>query len=174
LRYTKPRGTESHWTSFKRTRRPQFRAARERTCIRTNRVEPERLGGRRLTDKDVEIAVEPYQKIVIHEVVEHRLNDFLDLILIHAQAAGGTTVPLVQWAGGVLFQIQPFNPDSEVVIEEQLKGILHYASVAYAVKDRFEPELRTSRGTIRLVDSSSSSILSTFAKFLRGSSKLQS
>jgi hypothetical protein len=121
--------------------------------------------------KDVEIEVEPYSKIVIHEVVEYRLNDFLDLILIGAQAAGGTTIPLVQWAAGVVFQAQPFNPDSEVVIEEQLKGIIHYLHVAFAVKEKFEPEVRTSKGTIRLVDGSANANLSNLAQFLKARSK---
>ena len=127
-----------------------------------------------MADKGVEVTIEPYQRIVVHEVVEYRLNDFLDLILLHTQAAGGTTIPLVQWAESVLFQIQPFNPDSEVVIEEQLKGGVHYAAVAFAVKDRFESEVRTSRGTVRLVDASSNSNLCSIARFLKARSKFSS
>lgn len=124
-----------------------------------------------MAEKHVEIVVEPYQKIVIHEIVEYHLNDLLDLILIGAQAAGGTTIPLVQWAGGVIFQVQPFNQDSEAVIEEQLRGTVHYASVHFAAKDRFEPEVRTARGTIRLVDASAAATVVNLAKFLKARSE---
>ena len=121
--------------------------------------------------KDVKIEVEPYSRIVIHEVVEYPLENFLDLILMGAHAAGGTTIPLLQWAEGVVLQIQPFNPDSEAVIEEQLKGTVHYAGVAFSLKERFEPEIRTPKGTIRLIDGGANANLSKVAIFLKSRSK---
>ena len=127
-----------------------------------------------MEENHVEIVIEPYQKMVIHEIVEYRLNDFLDLILIGGQAAGGTTIPLLQWAEGIVFQIQPFNPDSEAVIEEQLKGVIHYAAAHFAIKDRFEPEVRTGRGTIRLVDTSASANIRNIAQFLKDGSQFRS
>lgn len=125
-----------------------------------------------MEDKKIEIAVERYQKIVIHEIIEYKLGDLIDLTLLGQQTAGGTTIPLLQWAGGVVFQITPFNPDSEAVIEEQLNGVIHYASVMFAVKEKFENELRTPGGTVRLLDASAAETLRELGKYLRAHSKL--
>jgi len=115
----------------------------------------------------VEIIIEPYKKIVIHEVVEFKLPDLVSQIVAGASAAGGTTIPAIQWCGGVVFTVVPFNPNSEEVISEQLKGIVHYASVVFAVKQKFENEVRTKEGTIRLLDASAASNFVKLAAELR-------
>lgn len=119
----------------------------------------------------MEIKVEPYEKVVIHELVEYNLNDLIDLILIGTQAAGGTTIPLVQWADGVVIQIQLFNPNSDAVIGEQMRGTIHYAVVRFARKDKFEKEVHGQKGTVRLVDASASPTVRGIAAFLKNQSK---
>lgn len=104
--------------------------------------------------KELEIVIEPYKRIVIHEVIEYRLTDLVSLIISQASAAGGTTIPMINWCNGVVFQIGPFNPNSEKVISEQLKGIIHYSAVTFATKEYFEREVRTADGIVRLVDQS--------------------
>jgi len=124
-----------------------------------------------MSSEPVEIAYEPYRKIVIHEVVEFKLADLVTQLVAGASAAGGTTIPSIQWCGGVVFTIVPFNPNSEEVISEQLKGIVHYASVVFAVKERFESEVRTRAGTIRLLDASAASNFVRLAAELRKMAK---
>ncbi len=98
------------------------------------------------------IEIEPYRKLVIHEVVESSFQDLIDQILMTTRAAGGTTIPQVQWCNGVVFIVQQFNPNSEIVIREQLNGVVHFGAVSFALKEKFESEVRTPQGTIRLVD----------------------
>jgi hypothetical protein len=119
-----------------------------------------------------EISIEPYKRIVIHELIEYRFPDLVDMILVGARAAGGTTVPLIQWCNGVVFQIQPFNPNSEKVIEEQLKGVIHYNAVTFAFKEKFEPEVRAVLGTVRLIDSSVNPNFVTLTEALKKRSKI--
>ena len=104
--------------------------------------------------EEMEIVIEPYRKVVIHEVVEQRLSDMIEAVASQTRAAGGTTIPMMNWCNGVIFQIVPFSPESEVVIEEQMKGVIHYSSVIFATKERFEREVRVSNETVRLVDQS--------------------
>jgi len=118
-----------------------------------------------------EIVLEPYSKIVVHEIVELRLNDWVEMIITGTRAAGGTTIPMVNWCDGIAFQIEPFNPMSEEVISEQLKGIVHYAAVTFARKERFERELRISEGTIRLVDQSANPNFVKLASVLKSKAK---
>jgi hypothetical protein len=124
--------------------------------------------------EEAEIVMEPYKKIVVHEIVELRLNDWVEMIISGTRAAGGTTIPMVNWCNGVAFQVQPFNPNSEEVISEQLKGIIHYAAVTFATKERFEREIRISEGTIRLVDQSANPNFVKLAGVLKARAKYRS
>jgi hypothetical protein len=54
----------------------------------------------------------------------------------------------------VVFQIYPFSADSEAVIKAQLEGIIHYSNVTFAVKEKYEKEVRIPEGTVFLVDES--------------------
>jgi hypothetical protein len=123
--------------------------------------------------EEAEIVIEPYKKIVVHEIVEFPLNEWVEMILSGTRAAGGTTIPMVNWCNGVAFQISPFNPNSDEVISEQLKGTIHYAAVTFATKERFEREIRISEGTIRLVDRSANPNLLKLAKVLKTRAQYQ-
>lgn len=119
------------------------------------------------------IVIEPYKKIVIHEIIENRFNDLVATILSGTRAAGGTTIPMMFWCNGVVFQIQPFNPNSDQVIGEQLKGTIHWAAVTFATKEKFEAEVRSSEGTVRLVDQSANRNFVELAALLKTRSKYQ-
>lgn len=118
-----------------------------------------------------EITIEPYRKIVIHEVIEYQFNEYVELVLTGTRAAGGTTIPLVQWCNGIVFQVVPFNPNSDAVIEQQLEGTVHYSSVSFALKEKFEPEVRSPLGTLRLINASANPNFVALADLLRQRSK---
>lgn len=121
--------------------------------------------------EEVQIVIEPYKRVVIHEVVEQRLNDMIEAIISQTRAAGGTTIPMMNWCNGVIFQILPFSPESEAVIEEQMKGIIHYSSVIFATKERFEREVRVSNETVRLIDQSANSTFVRLGEVLKTRAK---
>ena len=124
-------------------------------------------------DKPPEIIIEPYKKIVIHEAIEYRFDDYVDLVLTGARAAGGTTIPIIQWCNGIVFQVVPFNLNSEKVIEEQLEGVVHYSTVSFALKERYEPEVRLALGTLRMVNASANSNFIAIADMLKQRSKFK-
>jgi hypothetical protein len=123
-----------------------------------------------LSSDSVEIVFEPYKKVVVHEVVELKYDEFMDAVAQGGRAAGGQ-VPTAQWVNGVVFQIQPFNPSSDAVVREQLQGILHYALVSFTTKEKFEGEVHRGAGTVRLINTSSSSTLCKLAETLKAISK---
>ena len=99
-----------------------------------------------------EIVIEPYRKIVIHEVIELDFNDLIDHMIHQTNSVGGATIPMLPWCNGVAFQIQPFNPNSEEITKESLKGTIHYASVMFAIKEVFEREMIRPSGTVLLLN----------------------
>lgn len=121
--------------------------------------------------ESLEIVIEPYRKVVVHEVIEYRFTDIVGTMISQAAAAGGTTIPMINWCNGVVFQIAPFNPNSEEVISEQLKGTIHYAAVTFAMKERFEREARTSDGTIKLIDQSANANFAKLGEVLKARAK---
>lgn len=120
----------------------------------------------------MEVVIKPYRKIVVHELIEYELKDWMDIILAGIRSVGGT-MPTLFWCDGVVFQTSPFNPNSESIIREQLKGIVHYSAVTFALKERFENEIRSDKGTILLIDVSANPNFAKLAKKLKENSKYQ-
>ncbi|MDA4122732.1 MAG: hypothetical protein OK456_06080 [Thaumarchaeota archaeon] len=121
----------------------------------------------------LQISIEPYRKIVVHEVLEIGFNDLIDQIVNQARSAGGTTIPLLAWCNGVAFQIAPFNPNSEEIIRESLRGTVHYAAVTFALKEKYEREIIRKNGTVILLNQSANANFVALAETMLGNSKLK-
>ncbi|MGQ9781057.1 MAG: hypothetical protein ACUVQ8_02215 [Nitrososphaeria archaeon] len=125
-----------------------------------------------MDSQSIDVVIEPYRKIVVHELIEYVLEDWIDMILAGIRSVGGT-MPTLFWCNGVVFQTSPFNPNSESIIKEQLKGIVHYSAVTFALKEKFESEIRSDKGTILLIDVSANPNFAKLAQKLKANSRLQ-
>jgi len=125
-------------------------------------------------DPGMEIIVEPWKKLVIHELLEYKFEDLAKLVATQSVQQGGTAIPTISWAGGVAFLISPFPDESEVIIEEKLKGIIHYNTVLFALKPGFEAEIfmRGSQVRINLIDVGTNEIFRLLAETLKKHAKL--
>lgn len=121
----------------------------------------------------LQISIEPYRKIVIHETLEIGFNDLIDQILNQTRAAGGTTIPTLSWCNGVAFQIVPFNPSSEEIIKESLRGTIHYAAVTFGLKEKFEREIIRKSGTVLLLNQSANGNFVALAENMKAIAKLK-
>ncbi|MDA4133957.1 MAG: hypothetical protein OK441_00085 [Thaumarchaeota archaeon] len=117
--------------------------------------------------RPLEITIEPYRKIVIHEVVEIAFTDLIDHMIHQTNSVGGSTIPMLPWCNGIAFQILPFNPNSEEIIKESLKGTIHYSSVTFAIKEVFEREIIRPSGTVTLLDQSANANFLALAETLK-------
>jgi hypothetical protein len=117
----------------------------------------------------LQISIEPYKKIVIHEVLEIAFNDLIDQMIHQTRSVGGATIPMLSWCNGIAFQISPFNPNSEEIIKESLKGTIHYSAVTFAVKEGFEREIIRPAGTVLLVNQSANTNFAALAETLKAS-----
>ena len=121
----------------------------------------------------LQISIEPYRKIVVHETLEIGFNDLIDQILNQTRAAGGTTIPMLSWCNGVAFQIVPFNSNSEEIIKESLRGTIHYAAVTFALKAKFEREIIRKGGTVLLLNQSANANFMALAEAMKTIAKLK-
>lgn len=122
----------------------------------------------------MDIIVEPWKKLVIHELLEYKFEDLAKLVATQSVQQGGTAIPTISWAEGVAFLISPFPDESEVIIEEKLKGVIHYNTVLFALKPGFEAEIfmRGSQIRINLIDVGTNEIFRLLAQTLKKHAKL--
>ncbi|MGI0083855.1 MAG: hypothetical protein ACREBQ_02120 [Nitrososphaerales archaeon] len=127
-----------------------------------------------LDDAGLEITVEPWKQLVIHELLEYKFEDLAKLVATQSVQQGGTAIPTISWAEGVAFLISPFTDESEVIIEEKLKGVIHYNTVLFALKKSFEAEIfmRDSQIRINLIDVGTNEIFRRLAQTLKEHAKL--
>ena len=132
-----------------------------------------RLGSKVITyvnqDGWMDISVEPWKKLIIHEVIEYKFDDWVKQIAFSTRTSGGG-IPTMQWTNGIVFSPANF-PTTNVTIEEQLKGILHWSSVSFAIKDKFEKQIVKENATINLVDVSVNEIFKELAVNLKRQSR---
>jgi len=117
----------------------------------------------------MEISIEPWKKLIVHEVIEYTFDDFLNQTIESIQAVG-TGMIVLNWSNGVAFQAHVF-PDTDAIIQEKLKGIIHYASVTFSLKEKFEKQVIRGNATINFLDASVNDIFNELAIKLKGQSK---
>lgn len=117
----------------------------------------------------MDIAIEPWKKLVIHEVIEYQFDDWVKQIAFSTRTSGGG-IPTMQWANGIVFSPSNF-PNTNIIMEEQLKGILHWSSISFAIKEKFEHQIVRENATINLVDVSVNDIFRELAEKLKSRSK---
>ena len=113
----------------------------------------------------MEISIEPWKKLVIHEVIEYRFEDWMTQIAFSSRTAGGA-IPTINWANGVIFQSFNF-PDTNTTVEEKIKGVLHWSSVMFATKEKYEKQIIKDNATINLIDVSVNEIFRELAEKLK-------
>ena len=114
----------------------------------------------------VKITYQPWEEIVIHEVVEYPLAALLEMQSYGAPP--GSMGRSLMWANGIAFAYatMPVNDD---VVAEQLKGRMHWASVVFATMSAYENVVLLQETGIRVpvVDVSGNPTLYAVARWLR-------
>lgn len=113
--------------------------------------------------------MEPWKKLVIHEVIEYKFDDWIKQIAFSTRSSGGA-IPTMQWTNGIVFSPANF-PTTNAIIDEQLKGTLHWSSVSFAIKEKFENQIVKENATINLVDVSVNEIFKELSVTLKAQSK---
>lgn len=112
----------------------------------------------------VEFAVEEWKRVVIHEINHYELNDLMKLHAL-GLSRGGTGRSFL-WADGVLFEHNNMPPTEEIV-EDQLKGTIHWSSLQFAFMPEFQNILSVDGVSIHVGDVSTSKLFSAMATWLK-------
>ena len=117
----------------------------------------------------MDITIEPSKKLIIHEIIEYQFDDWVKQIAFSTRSSGGG-IPTMQWTNGIVFASSSL-PTTNATVEEQLKGVLHWSSVSFAIKEKFEKQIVKENATINLVDVSVNEIFNKLSVELKAQSK---
>jgi len=117
----------------------------------------------------MDITIEPWKKLIIHEIIEYQFDDWVKQIAFSTRSSGGG-IPTMQWTNGIVFASSSL-PTTNATVEEQLKGVLHWSSVSFAIKKKFEKQIVKENATINLVDVSVNEIFNKLSVELKAQSK---
>ena len=104
-----------------------------------------------------------------HEIIEYQFDDWVKQIAFSTRSSGGG-IPTMQWTNGIVFASSSL-PTTNATVEEQLKGVLHWSSVSFAIKEKFEKQIVKENATINLVDVSVNEIFNKLSIELKTQSK---
>ena len=117
-----------------------------------------------------EIEYMPWKRIVLHEVKKVDVGELLQTVIAQFESQKQSGTPAILWADGLAFVHGEF-PETRELIDEKLKGILHYAIVNFA-ETSFQDQKRAvwngKEYSVKLVKVDSNPDLANLAKFLRG------
>lgn len=111
----------------------------------------------------VKVIFKPWEEVVIHESIQHSLEDLIKLNSMGVQP-GGLAAPL-QWAEGVIFRFGAMAQTDEVV-REALQGRVHWTGVAWALMPEYKNVILITEinAKIPVINVSTSAILCEVAK----------
>ncbi|VVC00589.1 Uncharacterised protein [uncultured archaeon] len=114
-----------------------------------------------------EVVYHPRQQLVIHECVQRKLNDMVNLSVIGAQA-GSIAAPLL-WVNGMVIRFSVL-PWTDATVSDVIKnGTLHWDFVEFALMDSFKSTIEVKQGNIVIpvIDVSSTPTFKAVAKYLK-------
>ena len=113
----------------------------------------------------VEFEYQPWNKIIVHEIVKYPLEHFLATHSLGIQD-GGVGVPL-NWADGLIFEYVGM-PSTEDVVNEQIQGRIHWIGLSYGIMEEYEKAIiRPGRITVPIIDLSSNAFIHAMAKWIK-------
>ncbi|MCJ7633660.1 hypothetical protein MUP77_14880 [Candidatus Bathyarchaeota archaeon] len=116
-------------------------------------------------ENKIEIVENPIKKIVILSSAQISLEEFFKRAELFAMAGQPITL---SWAEGIVFLAVPFQSDSDIIIEETLKGTQYLSSVLFASMPKYESIKKV--GGLReipIVDQTSISEMRQIAQWLQ-------
>jgi len=115
-------------------------------------------------DEEIEITVQPMKKIVIFECTEFSTKEFFKRVELIVRT-GHPVAP--SWAEGIVFLVEPYQPDSDVMIEQALKGTMYLASVMFSLMPEYQSIKKMGTMEVPIIDQTPIPYLRQVAQWLK-------
>ena len=122
--------------------------------------------------KMVKVVYQPWEKIVIHEIVKYALDALVTLQSLGVEP-GGLGEPLL-WAEGIVFSSSTML-ETKDVIKEKLEGVAHWSSVEWALMPEFKEVIIIKETNVKvpILNVSAHPIYKTVSKWLKEHKELE-
>jgi hypothetical protein len=117
----------------------------------------------------VEIVYKPMKKVVVLDLTEYDVDQFVSDIVTLART--GQHVGVL-WAEGVLFVPVPMPPETDRVMDDLLEGTAYWTGVMFALKDKYEPTVKKGGIEVPVMDASPNKAMRDVALWLKERSTL--
>ena len=120
----------------------------------------------------VKVVYQPWEKIVIHEIVKYALDALVKLQSLGVEP-GGLGEPLL-WAEGIVFSSSTML-ETKDVIKEKLEGVAHWSSVEWALMPEFKEVIIIKETNVKvpILNVSAHPIYKTVSKWLKAHKELE-
>ena len=115
-------------------------------------------------NEKIEIVAQPIKKIVIFDCTELSNEEFFQRIELMAKSGRPL---LLNWAEGIVFLFLPFQPGSDVIIAEALKGTTYWAGVTFSSMPKYQLIKKFGAREILIIDQTSIPHLRQVAQWLK-------
>jgi hypothetical protein len=119
-------------------------------------------------EEEIEIIVQPIKKIVIFECTQLPNEEFFKRVELMAMSMAMLGQPLVlNWAEGIVFLSLPFQPESDIIIEQAMKGIVYWAGVMFSSMPKYQPIKKFGAREVPIIDQTSIPYMKQVAQWLK-------
>jgi len=118
--------------------------------------------------EEIEIIVQPIRKIIIFECTQLPNEEFFKRIELMAMSMAISGQPLVlNWAEGIMFLPLPFQPESDIIIEQAMKGIVYWAGIMFSSMPKYQPIKKFGAREVPIIDQTSIPYMRQVAQWLK-------
>jgi len=119
-------------------------------------------------EEEIEIIVQPIKKIIIFECTQLPNEEFFKRVELMAISMAMSGQPLaLNWAEGIVFLTLPFQPESDIIIEQAMKGIVYLAGVMFSSMPKYQPIKKFGAREVPIIDQTSIPYLRQVAQWLK-------
>ena len=116
----------------------------------------------------VKIYIYKTEELLVHDTLEYEFEDLLREFVYDEEAGGEEAkVRTLIWAQGMAMWITYIINPTSAIMDDEVKGILHFQRVTYAIKEKFEKRIVRGNVTINLLDQNEQPLYRDLAKKLK-------
>lgn len=116
-------------------------------------------------NEEIEITLRTVKKIVILQITHLPINEFFKRIELMAKTS---PAPIgLSWAEGIVFLFFPFRSNSDMIIEDALKGTHYWSGVFYSEMPEYQPLKKMGAREVPIVDQTAIPHLKQVAQWLK-------
>lgn len=112
----------------------------------------------------IEITVNPIKRVVIFECTELPIEEFFKRVELMAMS--GMPIAL-NWSEGIVFLMAPYQPNSDIIIEQTLKGTFYWSTVIFSSMPNYQPIKKFGAREVAIIDQTSIPSFRQVAEWLK-------